>query len=141
MYGMHDVSSKAVQWCALCQHYIHAVTCLTCMYQLLTLLQGDLVLRDGGYVSERDAFTKLEGLYVAATGRLHAVLNPVDDVQLSLAQEDLDMHTADYRWADFACSRPSASVICSESTFALLKMQYVIRNKLSEGSSLRCSAN
>lgn len=62
-------------------------------------VQGDLVLRDGGYVSERDAFMKLEGLYVTATGRLHAVLNPVDDVQLSLAQEDLDMHTADYRKA------------------------------------------
>ena len=61
------------------------------------------MLRDGGYVSERDAFMKLEGLYVAATGRLHAVLNPVDDVQLSLAQEDLDMHTADYRWAGFTC--------------------------------------
>lgn len=60
-------------------------------------LQGDLVLRDGAYVSEHDTFIKIDGVYVTATGRLQAVLKPVDDVQLSLQQEDLDLHTADYR--------------------------------------------
>lgn len=60
-------------------------------------LQGDLVLRDGEYVSEHDTFMKVEGVYIVATGRLQAVLTPVHKVQVSLEQEDLDLHTADYR--------------------------------------------
>lgn len=71
----------------------------------LVRLQGDLVLRDGSYVSEHDAYMKVDGLYIAATGRLHAVLKPVDDVHLTLAQEDLDAHTADYRQAPYEPNR------------------------------------
>ena len=61
------------------------------------LLQGDLVLRDSEYVSEQDAFMKVEGVYIVASARLHAVLTPVNEVQVSLEQHDLDLHTADYR--------------------------------------------
>ena len=55
------------------------------------------MLRDGPYASERDTFIKVEGVYVTSTGWLRVVLTPVDNVQLSLEQEDLDLHTADYR--------------------------------------------
>ena len=61
------------------------------------MLQGDLVLRVGDYISEQDVFMKVEGVYVTATGRLQAVVNPVDKVVVSLEQKDLDVHTADYR--------------------------------------------
>ena len=60
-------------------------------------VQGDLVLRDGEYVSENDAFMKVEGVYIIATGRLQAVVTPVDSIRVSLEQQDLDLHTADYR--------------------------------------------
>lgn len=61
------------------------------------LVQGDLVLRDGEYVSEHDTLMNLEGVYIIATGRLQAVVTPVDSIRVSLEQQDLDLHTADYR--------------------------------------------
>lgn len=85
-------------------------------------VQGDLVLRDGAYVSEHDTFIKIDGVYVTATGRLQAVLKPDDDVQLSLQQEDLDLHTADYRKAlrgaalTFEQSPPSLRNLSDAST-------------------------
>lgn len=54
-------------------------------------------MRDGEYVSEHDAFMKLEGVYIIATGRLQAVVTPVNTIQVTLQQQDLDLHTADYR--------------------------------------------
>ena len=60
-------------------------------------LQGDLVLRNGEYVSEHDTFMKLEGVFITATGRLQAVVTPKNRIQVSLEQQDLDLHTADYR--------------------------------------------
>ena len=60
-------------------------------------VQGDLVLRHGEYISEHDTFMKLEGVYIVATGRLQAVAMPKNSVQVSLEQQDLDSHTADYR--------------------------------------------
>lgn len=60
-------------------------------------VQGDLVLRDGEYVSEHDTFMTLEGVYIIATGRLQAVVTPKNSIQVSLEQRDLDLHTADYR--------------------------------------------
>lgn len=55
------------------------------------------MLRDSEYVSEHDAFMNIEGVYVVATGHLQAVLTPVDKVQVSMEQQDLDLHSADYR--------------------------------------------
>ena len=60
-------------------------------------MQGDLVLRDGEYVSEHDTFMKLEGVYIIATGRLQALAMPKNGIRVSLEQQDLDLHTADYR--------------------------------------------
>lgn len=69
--------------------------CLGCLCQ--QPMQGDLVLRDGEYISEHDTFMKMEGVYIIATGRLQAVVTPVNKVQVSLEQQDVDLHTADYR--------------------------------------------
>lgn len=60
-------------------------------------MQGGLVLRDGAYRSEQDTFMKVDGVYVTATGRLQAVLKPVDDLKMALEQQDVDLHTPDYR--------------------------------------------
>ena len=40
---------------------------------------------------------KVDGVYVTATGRLQAVLKPVDDLKMALEQQDVDLHTPDYR--------------------------------------------
>lgn len=72
---------------------MHIVACGS----LRQMLQGDLVLRAGDYISEQDVFMKVEGVYVTATGHLQAVVTPVDKIVVSLEQKDLDAHTADYR--------------------------------------------
>ena len=61
------------------------------------LVQGDLGLRDGEYVSEHCTFMKLEGVYIIVTGRLQALTMPKSGIRVSLEQQDLDLHTADYR--------------------------------------------
>ena len=60
-------------------------------------VQGGLVLRKGAYRSEHDTFMEVDGVYVTATGRLQAVLKPLDRVKLNLEQQDFDLQTADYR--------------------------------------------
>ena len=61
-----------------------------------------MVLRSGDYVSERDAFLTIEGVFIVATARLQAVLTPAEHVQVALEQSDVDLHTADYRQASNA---------------------------------------
>ena len=62
-------------------------------------LQGDVMLRDGYFVSERDVVMKLQGVYVEASSRLHAVLEPAQHMTMRLEGHDAQEHSVDYRSA------------------------------------------
>ena len=64
-----------------------------------TPLQGEVMLRDGHYVSERDVMMKLQGVYVEASSRLHAVLEPAQPKSMHLEAHDAQEHSSDYRSA------------------------------------------
>lgn len=46
-------------------------------HNIACVLQGDLLLRDSMYMTEEPEALKLAGVYVAATGHLHARMQPV----------------------------------------------------------------
>ena len=64
-----------------------------------TNLQGDVTLRDGHYISEQDVTMKLQGVYVEASFRLHAVLEPAQLMSMRLEAHDAREHSSDYRSA------------------------------------------
>lgn len=55
------------------------------------------MVRDGVYVTEEDVLMKLHGVYVAAVGRLHAVLEPTQSMKIDLDEAEMAEHSADYR--------------------------------------------
>lgn len=57
------------------------------------------MLRDGHYVSQRDVMMKLQGVYVEASSRLHAVLEPAQHISMRLEGHDAREHSSDYRSA------------------------------------------
>ena len=61
--------------------------------------QGELVVRDGVYVSEDDAAMRLTGVYVAATGRLLAVAEPATPLLAAPLGAGEGAESRDYRRA------------------------------------------
>ena len=57
------------------------------------------MLRDGHYVSERDVMMKVQGVYVEASSRLHAVLEPAQHMTMRLEAHDAQEQSSDYRSA------------------------------------------
>lgn len=64
-----------------------------------TSSQGELVVRDGVYVSEDDAAMRLTGVYVPATGRLLAVAEPAAPVLAVPLDAGEGAESLDYRWS------------------------------------------
>ena len=62
------------------------------------LVQGELVVRDGVYVSEDNAAMRLTGVYVPATGRLLAVAEPAAPVLAVPLDAGEGAESLDYRW-------------------------------------------
>ena len=63
-------------------------------------MQGEIVLRDGVYLTEDDAVLQLAGVYVVATGRIHAVAQPVSPaLRLGLEPSDIEQNSVGYRCA------------------------------------------
>ena len=56
----------------------------------LANIQGDLVLRDGVYITENDVAMKVQGVYMPAAGRLTAVLEPAAAVYGGPRLQDAD---------------------------------------------------
>ncbi len=62
------------------------------------MVQGEMALREGLYLAEEPELLKLSGVYVAATGRLHAQAELAGGpIVVPLAGNASDMDTADYR--------------------------------------------
>lgn len=62
------------------------------------MLQGQLLTREGLTLTEDPEVFKLVGVYVLATGRLHAKVEPVSGpVVVALADNETAMHPAAYR--------------------------------------------
>lgn len=55
------------------------------------------MLRDGPYMGESDTLMKLSGVYVPASGRLHALLEPKQAVQLPFQPHEADVASPHYR--------------------------------------------
>ena len=61
--------------------------------------QGEMVLRDGPYVGEADLLLHLAGVFVPASGRLHATLNPAHPLALPFGAADADPASPHYRYS------------------------------------------
>ncbi len=57
-----------------------------------------MVLRDGAYVTADDLLFRLEGVYVPATGRLHAVLHTTQPLYTSVDTTDIEQRSLQYRY-------------------------------------------
>jgi hypothetical protein len=57
------------------------------------------MLRDGPYMGESDTLLKLSGVYVPESGRLHALLEPKQPVQLPFQPHEADVASPHYRYA------------------------------------------
>ena len=71
------------------------------------------MLRDGIYVSERDVMMKLQGVYVEASSRLHAVLEPAQHMSMRLEGHDTREHSSDYRSALAQLQLETLKALCS----------------------------
>lgn len=76
-------------------------------------LEGDLVIRDGAYVTDNDVRMRVHGIYVPEVGRLNAVLEPIAPIRLDISEQDRIDGNAYYR-----CPIPSTCTLCP----ALLQM-------------------
>lgn len=56
------------------------------------------MLRDGPYVTADDLLFRLEGVYIAATGRLHALLHPSQPLYTHVDAEDIQERSQHYRY-------------------------------------------
>ncbi len=65
-------------------------------------MQGEVVVRDGVYVTEYDVEMKLQGVYIVQTRRLYATLEGLQPATLtvSLDATDIENQTASYRCAE-----------------------------------------
>lgn len=107
--------------------------------------QGEVVLRDGPYVTADDLLFRLEGVYVAATGRLHALLHPSQPLVAHV--HDTQPHSQHYRYAtsgvaaDIA-SPPSAALRTLAGDWlslrgsALSRQQLRVAQRLAHGGQL-----
>ena len=71
------------------------------------------MLRDGHYVSERDVMMKVQGVYVEASSRLHAVLEPAQHMSMRLEAHDAQEHSSDYRSASAQLQQELLKPLCS----------------------------
>lgn len=55
------------------------------------------MLRDGPYMGESDTLMRLSGVYVPASGRLHALLEPPRPVVLPFEPHEADLASPHYR--------------------------------------------
>jgi len=62
-------------------------------------VQGDLVVRDGLYVTDNDIRMHLHGVYHKEAGRLEAVLEPLSPIQMDITNADQTEENSDYRSA------------------------------------------
>ncbi|KAK9832712.1 hypothetical protein WJX81_003010 [Elliptochloris bilobata] len=97
------------------------------IYQLKTTLsqvdgvhdvEGELVVRDGVYVSEDDAAMRLTGVYVAATGRLLAVAEPAAPLLAVPLDAGEGAESLDYRKALRAHAQALAEQPFSREAYA-----------------------
>lgn len=106
---------------------LNGMTAGWCWYLLKTLkmklfttscaLQGEVVLRDGAYVTADDMLFRLEGVYVAATGRLHAVLHTTQPLYTTVDTHDIEERSLQYRWVCMGgcfqnCQLPVVRLFC-----------------------------
>jgi hypothetical protein len=61
------------------------------------LLQGEVVIREGLYVTDQDVHMLLEGVYIRPLGELRVMMN--SDMQANLTQLDLGEKSQEYRLA------------------------------------------
>ena len=65
-------------------------------------VQGQILMREGLTLTEDPEVFKLLGVYVAATGHLHAEVEPASGpVTVALADNETAVHPAAYRSATF----------------------------------------
>lgn len=84
-------------------------------------LQGEVVVRDGELHSEDDLVLQLSGWHVAATGRLHGILQPTSGAaQTALARHDIRNRTPAYRCRSCLCGSQFVTADVSSSSFMLL---------------------
>lgn len=62
-------------------------------------VQGELMLRNGPYMGESDTLMRLSGVYVPASGKLHALLEPPHPVVLPFAPHEANLASPHYRQA------------------------------------------
>ncbi|KAK9829544.1 hypothetical protein WJX72_006402 [[Myrmecia] bisecta] len=62
-------------------------------------IEGELVIRDGVYVTEEDVLMKVTGVYVVGAGRLHAVAEPAKPLELNVEPDDVEEQGPVYRQA------------------------------------------
>lgn len=76
---------------------------LPIMTNAVLMGQGEMALKEGLYLAEEPELLKLSGVYVAATGRLHAQAQLAGpQIVIPLAGNASDMDTQEYR-----CSLPT----------------------------------
>lgn len=62
-------------------------------------VQGDLVLRNGIYVTDTDIRLRLHGVLLKETGRIEANLEPLTPIRVDISGSDIHNGNADYRSA------------------------------------------
>jgi hypothetical protein len=60
-------------------------------------MQGDLVLRNGIYVTDTDIRLRLHGVLLKETGRIEANLEPLTPIRVDISGSDIHNGNADYR--------------------------------------------
>lgn len=94
--------------------------------------QGEVVLRDGPYVTADDLLFRLEGVYIAATGRLHAVLHPSQPLYTHVDADDVQEQSQHYRCV--------SSPLCHHQKNTSLPPSNALRTLAGDWLSLRGSA-
>ena len=81
-------------------------------------LQGQLLTREGLTLTEDPEVFQLSGVYIAATGRLHAKVEPASGpVTVALADNESTVHPAAYRRASSVEPWPSEKHELQETSF------------------------
>uniref|UniRef100_A0A061R832 RING-type E3 ubiquitin transferase n=1 Tax=Tetraselmis sp. GSL018 TaxID=582737 RepID=A0A061R832_9CHLO len=65
----------------------------------LHTLEGDLVIRDGAYVTDDDIRMRVHGIYVPESGKVTAILDPVTPIRIEVSEQDRRERNAAYREA------------------------------------------
>mmetsp|Transcript_12111 Transcript_12111/g.34059 ORF Transcript_12111/g.34059 Transcript_12111/m.34059 type:complete len:656 (+) Transcript_12111:510-2477(+) len=62
-------------------------------------VEGDLVIRDGAYVTDNDVRMRMHGIYVPDAGRLNVMLEPLAPIRVDISDEDRTSGNSFYRQA------------------------------------------